>query len=417
MLFTKKINGAVTKYKFLGITILRVKKTDIMTEYKLLGISVNKTTIPPDKKLDNKKLIEICSDKEVTLFFDLSLGGGTESYFFNILDKTRYNNSIVRVQYLRSFKTYKITLFDKKMEYILILKNLSLVEKFISKIPLSKIIVNNLVTWPNTYAVLELICRLKKDNVIVSIRGHDFFPVCPFFNLTKNGKFCGIPLGKGCSECFPTNKHDDISVSPGIEIDVWRDKWNYFLKNYADEIIVFSQSGRDIFTKVYPCLSNKIKIVLHDIPFLRTVKIPAHKNINIGILGSITRQSKGSDILTEIESYIETISDINMVVIGNYNNKTEKTKVIGEYKREQLPNILEKNEIDIIFIPSIWPETFSYTTSEAIIMDMPVACFNLGAPAERISVYKKGLIISTIDAKSAIYEIKKFITAGLHHGN
>jgi hypothetical protein len=29
---------------------------------------------------------------------------------------------------------------------------------------------------------------------------------------------------------------------------------------------------------------------------------------------------------------------------------------------------MEENEIDIIFIPFIWPETFSYTTEEAIKM-------------------------------------------------
>ena len=55
------------------------------------------------------------------------------------------------------------------------------------------------------------------------------------------------------------------------------------------------------------------------------------------------------------------------------------------------------------------PETFSYTTSEALNMGLPVACFNIGAPAERIQDKKNGIIISKINAKSSLDEITEFL--------
>lgn len=54
---------------------------------------------------------------------------------------------------------------------------------------------------------------------------------------------------------------------------------------------------------------------------------------------------------------------------------------------------MENNNIDIVFIPSIWPETFSYTTSEAMMMGLPVACFDMCAPAERVKNLRKNLLL------------------------
>ncbi|MFJ5364650.1 glycosyltransferase [Pectobacterium punjabense] len=419
MIFKKKIDGVVVKYKLLGITLVRVRKIDIFVEYKILGFTIKKTLIPPSKNIRKEKYLELFSNKKIILFFDLSLGGGTESYFYNILKKTRINNNIIRFQYIHDLSIYKITYFEKENEYISTVKNLFLFEKKILNTELSEIVVNNLVSWPDTYAVLNLIRRLKNKNVFLSVRGHDYFPVCPFFNLTRNGRFCGLPLGEECESCFPLNKHDDIPVSPGIEINSWRKNWEYFFDNYVDELIVFSQSGYELFTKAYPCLERKTKIILHEVTKLK--EINSYKNINnkikIGVLGNITRQSKGSDILNEMELYIDNDPAISIVVIGDYKKLSQKTKVIGEYNREELPEILEKNEVNIVFIPSVWPETFSYTTAEAIIMKVPVACFNLGAPAERVRQYEKGLVINEIDAKLAICEMKKFIAEGLNNGN
>lgn len=67
-----------------------------------------------------------------------------------------------------------------------------------------------------------------------------------------------------------------------------------------------------------------------------------------------------------------------------------------------------EEDIDLFFIPSIWPETFSYTTSEIMSMHMPVAVFPIGAPVERVKYYEKGLVLKETDAKSALKELQEF---------
>ena len=44
-------------------------------------------------------------------------------------------------------------------------------------------------------------------------------------------------------------------------------------------------------------------------------------------------------------------------------------------------------------IPSIWPETFSYTTHEAIATGLPVWCFDLGGQADAVRQACKGGVI------------------------
>ena len=67
-------------------------------------------------------------------------------------------------------------------------------------------------------------------------------------------------------------------------------------------------------------------------------------------------------------------------------------------------------DIDAFLIPSIWPETFSYTTSEIMSMDMPIAVFNLGAPVERVQEYSKGLILGDpdMDVAELVQTLYKF---------
>jgi glycosyltransferase involved in cell wall biosynthesis len=69
--------------------------------------------------------------------------------------------------------------------------------------------------------------------------------------------------------------------------------------------------------------------------------------------------------------------------------------------------MIKDENIDIFMIPSIWPETFSYTTQEIMMMEMPLMVFNLGAPAERVKNYNNGYIIDEVSSNAILALIKK----------
>ena len=73
------------------------------------------------------------------------------------------------------------------------------------------------------------------------------------------------------------------------------------------------------------------------------------------------------------------------ILIKIYDPAKDESRLFKSY--------LEKNEINVILFPSIFPETFSYVTSEAMKMKMPIAYFDIGAVPEKLKSYKKGSLL------------------------
>jgi glycosyltransferase involved in cell wall biosynthesis len=73
----------------------------------------------------------------------------------------------------------------------------------------------------------------------------------------------------------------------------------------------------------------------------------------------------------------------------------EKNNLIKKdlYTREEVVSILRENQIDLVCILPIWPETFCYTLSEALLAGVPVLTTELGAMGERVAGEKYGWII------------------------
>lgn len=288
-------------------------------------------------------------------------------------------------------------------------------------IRLDEIAVNNLVGYPNSLAVLEQVIRIKKElipNLHVSFRGHDFQSVCPSYHLLNpEMRFCNLSHPTGCEHCLSSvhlgrNAEEDMLLMSGATtLESWRCVWGRFFDDTLDEFIAFSEEIARIFFRVYPQLEAKTHIVPHRVSPLRKVRVPAHSGINIGILGNISLIPKGRLIVDQMCRSLPSYPDVRIVVLGNYvaREKCKQLRVRGHYKRTELPSLVEKDRIDIIFIPSVCPETFSYTTAEAMYMGVPVACFALGAPYERVRTYDKGIIIHDMEPEKILDEIVEFV--------
>jgi glycosyltransferase involved in cell wall biosynthesis len=58
-----------------------------------------------------------------------------------------------------------------------------------------------------------------------------------------------------------------------------------------------------------------------------------------------------------------------------------------------LANILEQYNVSVVLISSIWPETFCYTASEALLLGYPVIACNVGAQADRVRRFDAGWVV------------------------
>lgn len=362
-----------------------------------------------------KAVTKHLTGKPVIVWFDHALGGGTEVYSKRQIKDLRQKFDIIRVQYFPATELYHMT-WATNRHRVFKTPNVYQVYNLCCDLHADEIVVNNLVAYKSTTDMLNLIRAIKQNNPYcphVSFRGHDFHCICPSFNLINcDGEYCGLQYGGGCEQCWGKKRLGDNKISDrvlksgAISICSWRHAWQNFLENTADSVIVFSEKIANIFTTVYPNIKNKISVIPHTVRKFKVAKIKPHNDINIAVLGAISQQ-KGAGVIRDMACHLA--DNVKIKIIGTMKNAPANIYVSGRYKPKHLPKIMEREQIDLVFIPSICPETFSYTTSEAISMGLPVACFDIGAPAERVSKYKHGLVLNTISPKQNLNDIINFI--------
>ena len=109
--------------------------------------------------------------------------------------------------------------------------------------------------------------------------------------------------------------------------------------------------------------------------------------------------------------------DVNWYVFGGIGlrklERLEQKNLIktGYYAPEDLPQLLNLHEIDAIGILSVWPETYSYTLTEAILNKIPVIVTDIGALGRRTRELGCGWVVPLQNADKEFVKKVKEIAA------
>lgn len=351
---------------------------------------------------------------KVTLVFDHVMGGGANSYRKNIISERLINGELVLlVTYQIWDDSYHLTYQYNKKSVSFTINSLQDLEWITKYVEIKEIFYNNLVSYPKTLDAVEIILQLQKaqkSSIILTV--HDFYPICPSYTLlNREGNYCNIPDFETCLKCLPRNGYAFPRSIDSYDIKKWRDTWKSLVET-SNEVLCFSESSKEIINKVFTIKPSQVKVQPHKL----TTSFPVKPNYNldnelcVGVIGIISYQ-KGAELLFKIAQILEKKSPkAKIVVIGTLESSKKRgnIEITGPYKTEELPNIIENKGVNVCFFSSIWPETFSYVCSEIMEMQMPLCCFNIGAPIERVKNYKLGNIISSIDPQVAVDEIIQF---------
>jgi GT2 family glycosyltransferase len=378
----------------------------------------------PLKVLRESLIIRISAASAATgavLIIDHDIGGGANIFRKKILGEwVTQGTSVFLLTYNNSFNIFK--LFFQKDSYQFEYKFESFIEiqKLFSLVRISEVHVNDVVTLEKPLEIVSIVTLLKKnfDSYLVFYL-HDYFSICPSYVLINDkGVYCEVPAHlETCQNCLANNfgEFRGFVERESIDIIKWRAVWGDFLA-VADKIVGFSNSSKEILRTAYPSLpEEKIIVSPHQVEGFFPLKfVPERGTLHIGVVGAMNIH-KGMEILKQMAKLLEEKNyDARIIIIGQASEAISSDKLIvtGEYKREELPVLIKKHHIGVVFIPSIWPETFSFTTEEIIMMELPLAVFDIGAPPERVKGYKKGLVIEKIDAAYALEELLKFSQSG-----
>lgn len=225
----------------------------------------------------------------------------------------------------------------------------------------------------------------KNPESSLEIQFHDFFPISPSYNLLdEDGTYRGVPIGGETTDPAHAFVRSDNSV---VSLAEWQDAWGRAL-SCASIIEVYSASSAKIVTQVWPGCADQLCITSHAALFdvARVTRVAAAPPKVIGILGNIGYQ-KGAKVVSDLAAFQKRNKEARIVVIGNVDPQYAVVKpaiVHGNYARADIAKLAESYAIDCWLIPSIWPETFSFTTHEALATQLPVWCFDLGGQADAV---------------------------------
>jgi len=356
------------------------------------------------------------------LIFDHNFGGGANAYSKQILEAhLKGGNEVLRVWYEPNKLTFGATYYTPGENIDIKIKNLNQVFEICTTFKPQATLVNSLWTYINLPLVLDNLIRLKLYGYTqrLEVFAHDHMGICPsLFLLDENFKYCGVPEDiKKCKSCLKKNIQEFDVFFSNIDILEWRKNWESFFRN-CDTIRFFSQSTKSHYLRAYPWLdkTNAAIVEGHVVEdfFEQQVdlKVLESDDFRIGIFGFIGAH-KGSGVVKAIAARINELEDKASVYVfgsldGISKGSTDSLKIMGSYDRSDLVALCEDNKIDMAFVPSICPETYSFITKELMLIGMPVATFDLGGQKELVSSYDKGHILE-LAGKSPVYDRLKRI--------
>lgn len=356
-----------------------------------------------------RKILDASELRNIVLVIDHDLGGGANHYRERLVTEKINEGATVLI----------LSCHIASLSFVLMVRSNQRSERFsipgygfmfdlAEQLQIREIIYNTGVTFPRPEELPQLIVELKnKYSVRLTLLVHDFFMVCPSHYLIDDaGGYCGIPETRRCQICLVNNQQDFSSLYRSRDIVQWRALWGAVI-GLADEIRTFSDNSLRLLQRAYPALDlSRVVVAPHTLSYLKYGKIkPSYTaSLRIGVVGHIGYH-KGAKIVRDLACEIKARSlDIQIVVVGTIEVQCEPSVVseTGPYQHDKLKELIENAGVNIMLFPSIWPETFSYVVQELVELELPVACFDLGAPAERLRAYDKGMILKETTASATV---------------
>jgi GT2 family glycosyltransferase/glycosyltransferase involved in cell wall biosynthesis len=330
----------------------------------------------------------------LTIALAHSLGGGAENYLDRRLDQDVARTGAAIVLRVGGPQRWQIELITPRGRISGATEDFAFVEKLLAPLAARHILYSCGVGDSDPVGLPEALVALRQGpQDLIEVLFHDYFPLSPSYCLLdKHGMFQGLPEPAQADRAHMHQRPDGNLV----DLEGWRTAWGGLL-TAADTLVVFSEDSRRLVSQAYPGTADKIVVrphqLLSEVP--RIALPPVDSPLTIGVLGNIGYQ-KGAAVVQDLARRLEKSGAARLVLVGNIDpafDLPETIPVCGTYRVSELDQIAARHGITCWLIPSIWPETFSYTTHEALATGLPVWGFDLGAQGEALARADTGHVL------------------------
>jgi glycosyltransferase involved in cell wall biosynthesis len=323
----------------------------------------------------------------VPVYLAHDMGGGAEHYLKNRLKADLEADAAAVVLRVGGLSRWQIELHSAQGITLGGTDSTDFVGRLLGLLPARRIIYSCAVGDRDPIELPGILISLAQgqdDRIEVLV--HDYLLLSPAYTLLgSDGVYHGVPMPH--TSLDPA--HSTIRAD-GTQVDLgnWRAAWGTLL-DAAHQITVFSDNSRTLVAQAYPQVTSKLMVrphtLLHDVPRVAPGQ-PRDGIPVIGVLGNIGYQ-KGITVLRDLSHLLTSNGRARLVIIGNIDPAyplASSAQVHGDYRIEDIPALVARYGISRWLMPSIGPETFSYTTHEALATGLPVFGFDLGAQGDAI---------------------------------
>ena len=247
---------------------------------------------------------------------------------------------------------------------------------------------------------------------------HDFYALCPRVTLIDAiGRFCDVAETRICERCIALDGARDTSQLSELDPTAHRALFGKVLGNFT-QVIAPSKNAADYLRRGFPELP--VNIIPHPESATSPPGAPirqAQDPEEIVLFGALGPH-KGSGKLLEIARRAKMIRpSLVFRVIGYTSLDEELLKlgnviITGRYTPETFPQLTADARGNLALFLHEWPETWSYTLSEALRSGFLPLVPDIGAPAERVRALQFGIVYPFPSDAAQILQLIEDVLSG-----
>lgn len=342
-------------------------------------------------------------DRPITLVLNLALRGGVERFVHDRCRRLREQGSLPVLLRPLELGPDACALWSPALRISPLRFNvpdeIRALRELLKALPIKRVEVHHFLGLSGNLVQAALSLGVPFDVYL-----HDYSWICPRITLMdETNRYCGEPGLRGCERCVERNGSelmDPISVA-GL-----RQRSLRWLRG-ASRVIAPSRDTARRYGRYFPGLSIDV-VPLEAEPPLRTQEFPRSAGmVRVALIGAIGEHKGYAVLLACARDAVARGLDLEFVLIGRSIGdaallKTGKVFVTGEYAEHEVPELLRREQPHLIWLPSVWPETWCYTLTHALSFGVPVLAFNIGAVAERLQALGAGELLDLNSSPSEI---------------
>jgi GT2 family glycosyltransferase len=224
---------------------------------------------------------------------------------------------------------------------------------------------------------------------------HDYAWFCPRITLTNTRTgYCGEPAVSQCVYCVDDNGSNIEEDTNPIDLIA---RSTAFLEA-ARSVIAPSFDTAARIRRHFP-IEVKVEMWEREFRLKVACQIFGSESIRrICVVGAIGFEKGYDQLLACARSIAQKSLPVKICLVGYSSDdrrllETGCVKITGPFEEHEVLELITTQQCDFGFLPTIWPETWSYALSHLWQANLPVVAYNIGAPAERIRSMNGGLLV------------------------